>query len=426
MPVRARGPWVVILNGFYILPLGYSYSLLLGYFLEELYRYDGKPMEEADIRRIMDRAVGQTKKIYYMTSKEKMRRDLEEILQALFDVAYGREPSVEIGAMSLKEYAPNMTAPHRMDLMVSAMTDAGGRWNCNLKCRNCYAAGQPQAGGTELSCAEWKQVIDRCRKAGIPQLTFTGGEPTMRPDLPEMIGYARWFVTRVNTNGVLLTKELCRKLKEASLDSLQITLYSRDEAIHNHLVGADLPGSSGNFQKTLQGLRNALEAGLDVSVNTPICRENADYTDTVRFLEQEGVGFVSCSGLIETGKASQDAALKGQLSVEELSDIVGAAAAYCGEHEMELSFTSPGRADPKRLCRAGLTIPACGACLSNMAVAPDGTVVPCQSWLGGVLLGNILTDEWKTIWNHPFCRKIRGLTEEETLKCPLRTGKTAP
>lgn len=233
-------------------------------------------------------------------------------------------------------------------------------------------------------------------------------------------------MTRVNTNGVLLTKELCRKLKEASLDSLQITLYSRDEAIHNHLVGADLPGSSGNFQKTLQGLRNALEAGLDVSVNTPICRENADYTDTVRFLEQEGVGFVSCSGLIETGKASQDAALKGQLSVEELSDIVGAAAAYCGEHEMELSFTSPGRADPKRLCRAGLTIPACDACLSNMAVAPDGTVVPCQSWLGGVSLGNILTDEWKMIWYHPFCRKIRGLTEEETLKCPLRTGKTAP
>ena len=105
---------------------------------------------------------------------------------------------------------------------------------------------------------------------------------------------------------------------------------------------------------------------------------------------------------------------------------MGAAAAYCGEHEMELSFTSPGRADPKRLCRAGLTIPACGACLSNMAVAPDGTVVPCQSWLGGVSLGNILTDEWKMIWNHPFCRKIRGLTEEETLKCPLRTGKTAP
>ena len=63
MPVRARGPWVVILNGFYILPLGYSYGLLMGYFLEELYRYDGKPMEEADIRRIMDRAVGQTKKI---------------------------------------------------------------------------------------------------------------------------------------------------------------------------------------------------------------------------------------------------------------------------------------------------------------------------------------------------------------------------
>ena len=40
-----------------------------------------------------------------------------------------------------------MTAPHRMDLMVSAMTKADGGWNCNLQCRHCYAAGQPEAEG---------------------------------------------------------------------------------------------------------------------------------------------------------------------------------------------------------------------------------------------------------------------------------------
>lgn len=417
-------PYVVILNGYYVLPLGYSYGLMLGYFLEELQPYAGKPMKEADIRKVMDEAVRRTKKAYYMTPKAEMRRDLEEILQVLFDVAYGKQPSVEIGTMSFKEYAVNATGPHRMDLMISAMTDGDGHWNCNLKCCNCYAAGQVQAGKRELTTEEWKRIIDRCRKAGIPQLTFTGGEPTMRKDLPELIDYARWFVTRVNTNGALLTPELCRTFREVSLDSIQITLYSWNEEVHNRLVGADLPGSTGNYRKTLQGLRWALEAGLDVSVNTPLCRENADYEKTLELLWQEGVGFVSCSGLIETGKAARGAGSL-QLSVEELSDIVCRAAAFCGRHEMELSFTSPGRADIGRLREAGLTIPACGACLTNMAVAPDGTVVPCQSWLNGEAgLGNLLTDDWKRIWNHPLSKKIRSMSEEETLQCPLRLEKT--
>ena len=74
-----------------------------------------------------------------------------------------------------------------MDLMVSSMTKQDGAWNCNLKCLHCYAAGQPQAVVRELDAAQWKKIIDRLRSAGVPQLTFTGGEPTMRPDLVELV-----------------------------------------------------------------------------------------------------------------------------------------------------------------------------------------------------------------------------------------------
>ena len=66
----------------------------------------------------------------------------------------------------------------------------------------------------------------------------------------------------------------------------------------------------------------------------------------------------------------------------------------------------------------------CGACLSNMAVTPDGLAVPCQSWLGGVVLGDMKKDSWKSIWNHAMCKKIRAMEEEERLFCPLRTGKS--
>ena len=71
-----------------------------------------------------------------------------------------------------------------------------------------------------------------------------------------------------------------------------------------------------------------------------------------------------------------------------------------------------------------MNVPMCGACLSNMAIAPDGTVVPCQSWLGADAgLGNILTDPFRDIWNHSKCKALRGMTEREALQCPFRNRK---
>ena len=110
----------------------------------------------------------------------------------------------------------------------------------------------------------------------MPQVTFTGGEPTLRADLAELVDAAQWFVTRLNTNGQLLTPELCAKLYDASLDSVQVTLYSAEGNIHNQLVGVN------GFNDTVQGIRHAVEAGLIVSVNTPLCSLNTDYAATRR------------------------------------------------------------------------------------------------------------------------------------------------
>ena len=217
----------------------------------------------------------------------------------------------------------------------------------------------------------------------------------------------------MNTNGVLLSGSLCEKLKEASLDSLQITLYSHDEDIHNRLVG------STHFADTVQGIRNALAAGLDVSVNTPLCHANQDYENTLSFLKELGVRFVTLSGLILTGSAVETR--ERQLTEEDLFAIVEKAKAFCDAHGMEMDFTSPGLIEREKLEALGLHVPICGACLSNMAIAPDGTVIPCQSWLKADSdLGNLLTEDWKTVWNRPVCKKLRGMTEKEAEVCPFR------
>ncbi|MBE6909464.1 MAG: radical SAM protein [Ruminococcaceae bacterium] len=411
------GASVAILNGQDIVPVNTAWSILLAEFIEAVNEYSGRPITDEEAARIVDKACEGAKKVYPLISRKRLKSDIRTIMETFRQIAYGEEPETPVEYMTLGEYAPRMRAPHRMDLMVSAMT-VDGHWHCNQQCVHCYAAGQANAEEKELSTEEWKTILDRCRAACIPQVTFTGGEPTLRDDLPELIDHARWFITRLNTNGVRLTPEYCQKLKAASLDSMQITFYSADEAIHNRLVGAE------RFRDTAAGIENALAAGINLSVNTPLCTLNRDYVSTLRYLHDKGVRYVTCSGLITTGNAATEASESLQLSHAELRDILKESVAYCFANEMEISFTSPGWVDDDFCRELGITTPNCGACLSNMAVTPGGNVVPCQSWLSDEPLGNMLRDDWQTIWNGARCRERRDFSALMRCECPLRILRT--
>lgn len=405
-------PSVAILNGNQIIPVNESWAILLTEFINQLNRYGDGEMPEEDLEEIIRAVCCNMKSVYPDTDAELFREDLLVIAEVFESIARGQEPEVDIGQMDIGAYAPYMTAPHRMDLMVSAM-EKDGHWNCNQHCLHCYAAGQCHANGKELDTDAWKEIIEKCKKAGIPQLTFTGGEPTQRKDLFELIHSARWFVTRLNTNGVRLTEDYCKRLWEAELDNVQITFYSVEREIHNKLTG------STHYDETAAGIRNALKAGLSVNVNTPLCRENAEYTDTLRFLKSLGVTYVTCSGLIPTGSAAGRESKSMGLTREEITEVVREAAGYCREHGMEISFTSPGWITEEDLRGMGLTVPSCGAALSNMAVTPAGDVVACQSCLEREAFGNMRTVKWKKIWNHPACKRYREFSRKMKQVCPL-------
>jgi MoaA/NifB/PqqE/SkfB family radical SAM enzyme len=412
----AGEPFLLLLNGAHLVPLNLSWAVLLSCFMDELDVFSGREISKADWSALTDAAIKKARRVYPFISAARLRDDLELMLRSLVSIARGGEAETEVALLSLGDYAPHMTAPHRMDLMVSAMTK-NGVWHCNQKCLHCYAAGQPMGEMAELSTEEWKTVLQKLREANIPQVTFTGGEPTMRDDLVELVQAAEWFVTRLNTNGRLLTPQLCRDLYNASLDSVQVTLYAADADSHNALVGA--PG----FADTAEGIRCAVDAGLIVSINTPLCSLNRNYAETLRFAHSLGVRYATCSGLIPSGEALGDDSRATRLTREELTDILREATATASALGMELDFTSPGWLDEDTLRSLGLhLIPSCGACLSNMAIAPDGAVVPCQSWLGGVTLGNILTDEWSDIWDTETCRAIREKSAKMEHICQLHTG----
>ena len=216
---------------------------------------------------------------------------------------------------------------------------------------------------------------------------------------------------------ILLTESLCHDLYEASLDSVQVTLYSFDKEIHNRLVGGD------HFDETVRGIKNAVLAGLDVSINTPLCSLNSDYVKTIMFGQSLGVKYFSSSGLIPSGNALNEDSLITKLSREDISRVISEAHRYAKDNDLEISFTSPGWISERNLKIWGMVVPSCGACLSNMAVCPNGDVVPCQSWLNGQTLGNLLEDDWKKIWNNKETKKIRNLAATKKQVCLLKGGK---
>lgn len=404
--------WVVILNGQDVLPLNSSWAILLKEFINQVNQHDGSNLTEEDINVIVKDTAEEMKKVFPKTTKTMFSQDLKQIIITLKDIAKGKTPSEKIGYMTLAKYGKYMKAPHRMDLMISAM-EKDSHWNCNQKCLHCYASGQILSKVEELSTEEWIKIINTLRSTGVSQITFTGGEPTIRKDLPQLVESAKWFVTRLNTNGVLLTKELCSALKEASLDTVQVTLYSHDEAKHNILVG------SNHFNDTINGIKNAVEANINISINTPLCSLNKDYLETIKFASKLGVKYFSCSGLILTGNAQNAQSENTRLTKEEITDIIKECKKYMDENNLELSFTSPGWIDSDVLKKLKMVVPSCGAGLSNMAVAPNGEVIPCQSWLNDFTLGNLLTTKWSNIWNNKQTELIRKQSMKQEEVCPL-------
>ena len=149
-------------------------------------------------------------------------------------------------------------------------------YRCNLKCAFCYAGcnltQNPINSDKELTTKELKNIISKIfNQAKVPSISFTGGEPTLRKDLPELISYAKKLGMRVNliSNGTLIDKNKAEELVAAGLDSVQISIEGIDAKTHDHLVG-----KKGAFDLSVAAINILKQTGIHTHTNTTLNRHN--------------------------------------------------------------------------------------------------------------------------------------------------------
>lgn len=144
----------------------------------------------------------------------------------------------------------------------------GVTYNCQLKCPHCAMGKYSNEPQRELTNAEIKDILDQSNKAFV--VNFFGGEPTLRPDIIDLIEYAaeRSIYVFLDTNGLKLTRNFARQLKAGGLEMLYVSIDSPVPEKHDELRGA-----KGIFDKAIQGIKNAIDEQLKCTLSTYITKE---------------------------------------------------------------------------------------------------------------------------------------------------------
>ena len=377
--VEQSGQGVMVINANTVLHLNHTATAFAYYFMQ------GLQQEEVldKIRRM------------YRVKVDTAKADYEKLVYTISTLAQTEkiDPITYLEIEKEEPFTYQYSAPLRMDLALT--------FKCQNDCIHCYAGGPHET--PELSTVQWKSVIDKLSEIGIFILTFTGGEPTLREDLPELLLYAqnKGMVTGLISNGrKLKDKAYVNLLEKSGLDFVQVTLESQKSEIHDKMTNA-----KGSWRETIEGIKNAVQSQIYVSTNTTLSKNNIDdFLSTIDFIKSLGVDAFGCNSLIYSGKAT-DASPEFALSTEDLKTLlprIRNKAQMIGLKFLWYTPTQYCNFDPVSL---GLGVKSCTAAMVNACVGPNGDVYPCQSYFES--LGNILAEPWEKIWNHPLAERIR-------------------
>jgi radical SAM protein with 4Fe4S-binding SPASM domain len=227
-----------------------------------------------------------------------------------------------------------------------------------------------------------------------PSIHFTGGEPFLRGDLFDLLDHARrrGLATSLLSNGTLITSGIARKLREANVQDVQVSLDGT-EAVHDGIRGR------GAFRKAVEGIRNLVREGIDTNINMTISSLNyRDLDDVLKLAGELGASALGFSRLVPCGRGKElnDCLL----TREQLADLSRKLSRPGEGGRVELISRDPlfNVANISDIDATQLDFPigGCSAGLFGVTITADGTIMPCRRM--DLPVGNIKTDDFRELW----------------------------
>ncbi len=282
-------------------------------------------------------------------------------------------------------------------------------YRCNLTCGFCYAgcglAGLPPGWSEDraMSDDEVCRVLEVIRHdARCPSVSFTGGEPTLRPALFRFVRHAKDVGLKVNliSNGQRLDAGPVAALAEAGLDSAQLSLEGPTASIHDALVGR--PGA---FDRLWTGVDRLRARSIRVHTNTTLTRRNLPAAEAiVDLVADRGLERLTMNLVIPCGSAGPDLAV----AYSDVGDHVLRLRARAEARGVELVWYSPLPLCLFNTIAHGLGNRGCAAADGLLHVSPSGDVLPCSSFAHAESLGNLLRQPFDEVWQSRAARFFRA------------------
>ncbi|RMF87290.1 MAG: methyltransferase domain-containing protein, partial [Nitrospirae bacterium] len=284
---------------------------------------------------------------------------------------------------------------------------------CNLACRHCLVSSGPD-GERGLPTEAWRRVIGEARALGTRRFYVTGGEPLLRPDLPELLALCLEdpeAEVALLTNGIPLRGERLARLGALDRERIRIQV-SVDGA---SAATCDALRGPGSFDGALEGIRNAVAAGFHCTLTTVITRDNArEVAEVTRLAGRLGVGRHHLLWCHRRGRA-------GDALAPPVAEVIAAVrAAVAAGREAGVVVDNLEAVKERLNYPAGTRRDLSNACVTSLCVYADGRVFPSASLAGveALCLGSILERPLEELWRHsPVARAFREASVAEKPGC---------
>jgi radical SAM protein with 4Fe4S-binding SPASM domain len=313
-------------------------------------------------------------------------------------------------------YSPNAKTSEKFVPLVMS-------WNvtreCNMKCSHCYINATDKKLPNELTTKEAKNLIDQIAEVSRPLLILSGGEPLLRPDIYELIQYGsmKGLKMGLGSNGSLIDEKAAKKLKDAGIATVSISLDSHIPEQHDEFRGV-----AGSWEKAVQAVKALRKNNVLVQINTTLTQQNYNQINEIMSLaENIGVENYHLFFLVPTGRGTKIT----DISPERYEEMITQTFAKASRHKLNVRPSCAPQF--MRIAKdMGLDmrqwIRGCIAGLYYCRIYPNGDVTPCPYL--PIKLGNIREQKFSEIWFNSTI--LKNLRDPNALKgkcgaCEYRT-----